>query len=75
VEQSHRCGVPERVWGDALLVQGGAAVGCDVDVFGYPVVERVAGEAAAACGRERGLVGLAGSFGEPDLEDRCGGRG
>ena len=40
-----------------------------------PVVERVAGEAAAAGGRERGLVGVAGSFGEPDLEDRGGGRG
>ena len=52
--------------GDSLLVQGRAALGGDVDVFGESVLERVAGEAVAAGGGERGLVGLAGAFGEPD---------
>jgi len=75
VEQPHRCGVPERVRGDSLLAQGGAGFGGDVDVLGDPVIEPVAGEAAASGGGERGLVGAAGSFREPDLEDRCGGRG
>jgi hypothetical protein len=50
-------------------------LGRELDVLGDPVIEPVAGEAGAAGGRERGFVGTAGSFGEPDLEDRCGGRG
>jgi hypothetical protein len=56
-------------------MQGRTALGSELDVLGDPVIEPVAGEAGAAGGRERGLVGTAGWFGEPDLEDCRGGRG
>ena len=74
VQEPHRRGVPERVWRHALVPQSWAASGRDGDVLGEPVVEPVAAEAVAAGGREHGMVGVAGAFGEPDLEDRGRGR-
>ena len=69
LEEGHGGGVPERVWGDVFVLEGGASgVGCG-GVLGDEAFDGVAAEVAAAVVGEDGRVGGGWAFVQPGFED------
>jgi hypothetical protein len=72
VEEAHRGGVPQDVWGDGLVLERWALPGRVRGVVGKSASDRVAGERLSGAGRERRIDGQTATLGEPAADELGG---